>query len=240
MRNDPKSKALAAQLAPAGRAEPTQSEFTRRVLIVAAVAVAAGAAVALFVLASDIVFLFFAAVLLAILLRAAGDALARWTGLGPMWSLGLVVVTLAVVLAAGMYAVGSMVVTQFNDLVADLPKSADQARAYVRQYPWGEAALRRMPEVGDLFSGSFNPASRAAQAVPEAAPSEMISTDRFRSKPQASAWRPASISARSSSASFSASNVQKSEAGRRGWLRTKPRNSSFVIKSSRMNRRRPV
>lgn len=163
MRNDLETKALSDQPSPAEPAGPTRPEFTRRVLIVTAVAVAVGAAGALFVLASEIFFLFFAAILLAILLRAAGDALARWTGLGPMWSLGLVVATLVVVFAVGMYAFGSMAATQFNDLVADLPKSAEQTRAYIRQHPWGEAALRRMPEAGDLIGGSFNPASRAAR-----------------------------------------------------------------------------
>ena len=163
MDNDMKPKVVPAQPTPAGRAEPSTAEFTRRVLIVTAVAVAAGAAVAVFALASDIFFLFFAAVLLAILLRAASNALGRLTGLGTGWSFGLVVVTLAAVFAAAAYAVGSMAVTQFNLLVADLPKSTDHARAYVQKYSWGTAALQRIPEAGDLFGGSVNPASRVAR-----------------------------------------------------------------------------
>lgn len=109
------------------------------------VVVAAGAVAALFVLASDIVCLFFAAALLAILLRAASDALGRRTGLGPKWSFGLVVLAAVAVIAAGTYAVGSTAVTQFNRLVADLPKSTDQAWAFLRQYPWRDDALRQLP-----------------------------------------------------------------------------------------------
>ena len=138
-----------------------RAEFTRRVLIVTGVAVAAGAVLALLVLASDVVFLFFAAALLAILLRSASDALDRRTGLGPKWSFGLVVLAAAAIIVAGTYAVGSTAVTQFNHLVADLPRSTDQAREYLRQYPWGDDALRQMPAAGDLFGGSGKIASRA-------------------------------------------------------------------------------
>ena len=140
-----KPRALPAHPTPAEGGEPSRAEFTRRVLIVAGVAVAVGAVGALFVLASDVFFLFFAAALLAILLRSASNALGRRTGIGPKWSFGLVVLAAAAVIAAGTYAVGSTAVTQFNHLVADLPKSTDQARAYLRQYPWGEDALRQMP-----------------------------------------------------------------------------------------------
>ena len=145
---------LAADPTPAGGGEPSRAEFTRRVLIVTGVVVvAAGAVAALFVLASDVFFLFFAAALLAILLRAASDALGRRTGLGPKWSFGLVVLAVIAVIAAGTYAVGSTAVTQFNHLVADLPRSTDQARAYLRQYSWGDDSLRQMPAAGDLLEG---------------------------------------------------------------------------------------
>jgi len=154
-----KSQALPAHSAPTGGGELSQTKFTSRVLIVIGVVAAVGTIGALFVLASDIVFLFFAAALLAILLRAASDALDRRTGVGPRWSYGLVVLAVAAVFAAGTYAVGSTAATQFNHLVADLPKSTDQAKAYVQQYSWGNDALRQMPTAGDLFGGSSKIAS---------------------------------------------------------------------------------
>jgi len=140
----------------------SRAEFTSRVLIVAGVAVAVGAVGALFVVASDVFFLFFAAALLAILLRSASDAFDRRTGIGPKWSFRLVILAVAAVIAAGTYAVGSTAVTQFNHLVADLPKSTDQARAYLRKYPWGDEVLRQIPAPGDLFGGSGKIASQAA------------------------------------------------------------------------------
>ena len=156
-----KPRTLAAHPASASDSELSGAEFTRRVLIVIGIVVATCTVVALFVLASDVVFLFFAAALLAIILRSASDALERQTGFGPKWSFGLVVLVAAAVIAAGTYAVGTTAVTQFNQLVADLPKSAEQARAYLQKYPWGDEALRQMPAPGDLFGGSGKLASRA-------------------------------------------------------------------------------
>ncbi len=162
MDDELKPQTLPTLPASANNDKPSRSEFTHRVFIVTGVVVAYGVAVALFVLASDIFFLFFAAVLLAIILRAASGAVGRWTGLGPGWSFGLVVITLTVLLGAATYAVGSTVVAQVNQLVADLPKSLDQAREYVRQYPWGDQVLQQVPDAGELL-GSANPARQAAR-----------------------------------------------------------------------------
>lgn len=133
--------------------------FTRRVLVVAVVALLAVGAAAAFVKASDVFFLFFAAVLLAILLRAASDALDRRTKLGPRWSFGLVMFVLACGLAAAGYAAGATAVAQFNQLVADLPKSVEEARGYLRQHPWGDEALRHAPTAEELATGGTGTAA---------------------------------------------------------------------------------
>lgn len=162
MDDERKPQTPPTQPARASYDEASRAEFTRRVFLVTRIAIASGVGVALFVLASDIFFLFFAAVLLAILLLAASNALDRWTGFGPRWSFGLAVVTLTVALGAVAYAVGSTVATQLNELAADLPKSMEQARTYVRQYPWGEQLLQQLPDAGELF-GSAKTASHAAR-----------------------------------------------------------------------------
>jgi predicted PurR-regulated permease PerM len=146
----------------AGRDGDPGPGFTRRVSVVAAVALLTVGAAAAFVKASDVFFLFFAAILLAILLRAASDALDRRTKLGPRWSFGLVLFALAAAAAAGLYLAGSTAVTQFNQLVADLPRSADRARDYVRRYPWGDEALRQAPTAEELATGG---AGNAASSV---------------------------------------------------------------------------
>ena len=141
----------------------TLSEFTRRVLVVVAVAGLAVALWTVFVRASGVFFLFFAAILLAILLRAATDAVSRWTGLGKGWALAVVVLLLLGMLGGGLYLCGSTLVAQVNALIDDLPKSADQARKYVKSYAWGAQALRWLPKAEDMAAnrlGGF--ASRAA------------------------------------------------------------------------------
>ena len=131
----------------------SRSEFTRRVLVVVGVVALAVALAAVFVRAADIFFLFFAAVLLANLLRSASDALSRWTGVGPHGALGLVVLALLGLFAAAAYFVGEMVVGQVANLAAELPRSVDQVRAYLHRYPRGEELLRHAPPVRDVLNG---------------------------------------------------------------------------------------
>jgi predicted PurR-regulated permease PerM len=149
---------------PTGEATPpSRSEFARRALIAAGIAVGTLAVVVAFARASDIFFLFFAGILLAILLRSTSDALARRTGLGPGWSLAAVVGTLVALAATAAYGAGAMAVAQFNQLADDLPRSLDQARAYLRQYPWGDDLLRQAPTVRELVAGGQG--SAASHAV---------------------------------------------------------------------------
>ena len=138
--------------------------FTRRVLVVVGVVLVAIAVTAAFVRAADIFFLIFAAVLLAILLRSASDALSRWTGLGAGWALALVVLAITALVAAGLYLLGAMVAGQVNQLSANLPKSVDQARAYLQQYAWGQELLRQAPPPEQLLNGAGGNAAARATA----------------------------------------------------------------------------
>ncbi len=139
-------------------------DFTRRVLIVTAVALVTVAVAALFAIASDVFFLFFAAVLLAILLRGCSDALGRWAKVDPRWSYALLLVALAGVFVGCVVVLGSMAVAQFNQLAADLPKSTEQARSYLRQYAWGDEALSHVPTAETLVTGgSGNIADRTTR-----------------------------------------------------------------------------
>ena len=138
-------------------------EFTQRVLIVAAVALVTLAAATAFALAYDVFFLFFLAVLLAILLRAAGNALARTTGIGPGWSLGIVIAFLLALAGGGAYGLGTVVVGQVNQFSSDLPKSLDQARNYLQQYAWGREALQQAPSAERLVVG--RPGDAAARVT---------------------------------------------------------------------------
>lgn len=163
--NDGRALQTAATEAPAlGRTDTPRAEFTHRVLVVVGIVTLTAAAGAVFVKASDIFFLFFAAILLAVLLHSASNALDRRTKLGPRWSFGLLMFALAAALAVGAYWVGSLAVVQFNQLVADMPKSVEQARAYVREQPWGQEVLRQAPTAEELVTGGEgNAASHATR-----------------------------------------------------------------------------
>ncbi len=139
-----------------------RSEFTRRVLITTTVVALVVAAGAVFVRASDVFFLFFLAVLLAILFRGAADAVARWTGLKIGRALALVVLLVVAVIGTGAYGVGSMAAAQFDQLASDFPRSLDQARAYLNARPWGRQVVQNVPSSDELMSGSGDVAARAA------------------------------------------------------------------------------
>jgi predicted PurR-regulated permease PerM len=122
--------------------------FTRRVLIVVTIVGLT---------------LMLAAILVAILLRAASDPIARWTGIDPRWSLGLVVTAITAVVVASFFFFGSSLSEQVNDLIAKVPESADQAREYVKRYPWGDEALSWLPTLRKAATnGTGDVASRVA------------------------------------------------------------------------------
>lgn len=136
-----------------------RDEFVRRTLVAVGVVALAAALAAAFVLASDVFFLFFASLLLAILLRTAGDALARRTGLGRSWALAAVLLAAAAVVAAGAYFAGSMAVRQVSQLASDLPTSVDQARASLQRTQWGQEVLRHAPSARDALPGGASGAA---------------------------------------------------------------------------------
>ncbi|HEY1189790.1 MAG TPA: AI-2E family transporter [Gemmata sp.] len=136
------------------RPEMGRTEFTRRVLIVAGIALLTVALVTVFVRAADVFFLLFAAVLLAILLRTAAGAVARRTGIGPRWCLALVVTALVGLAAGTVVAAEATVADQVNRFATELPKSLGRARDTVRQYPWGREAIQHVPTVDDALSAN--------------------------------------------------------------------------------------
>jgi predicted PurR-regulated permease PerM len=139
-----------------------RAEFARRAAIAVAVVALGVALTAALVRAADVFFLFFLAVLLAILLRAAAGAVGRYTSLGPGWSLAVVVAALAALLAGGLYAVGSVVAGQVDALTTELPRSFDHARAYLGRYGWGRRVLETVPSADDFL---FDWSGGAAAAV---------------------------------------------------------------------------
>lgn len=106
------------------------ASFTLRVLIATGVAGLAAAAV---IRAVDGFFLFFLAALLAILLRTAADTPARYVPLGRGWALGVVAAAAAGLLAAGVYAVGTLMAGQADQLPADLVRAVGRVEDSLRR-----------------------------------------------------------------------------------------------------------
>ncbi|AWM37094.1 AI-2E family transporter [Gemmata obscuriglobus] len=136
--------------------------FRRRVLTVAGVAALVATVAAAFVVASDVFFLIFLAVLLAVLLRGATDALARCTGLGAGWALGLVVIAAVAALTTGLYALGVSVAGQFGQLPEEVPRAIDRSRTYLERHEWGRWVLDQVTPLGQLPSGGSRLAGRLA------------------------------------------------------------------------------
>ena len=120
----------------------------------------------LFWLAPDVPLLGFAAVLLAIALRAGGEPLAWKTGL-PDWAAVLVVAVLVVVVIglAGWAAAGPLT-EQARELAQQLPKSLESLRGRLADTGWGDWVLHQV-DPGRIFGsgGAENAAAAAASAA---------------------------------------------------------------------------
>lgn len=145
------------------RSAMSRAEFIRRVLIVAGIAMLAVALVWAFVKASDVFILFFLAVLLALLLRTASDAIARYIGIGAGWSLALVVIALLALTAGVGYILGATVAKQFDQFTTALPKSFEQTRVSLQQHEWGRQVLDAAPPADKFLSAS--PADLASRVT---------------------------------------------------------------------------
>ena len=84
----------------------------------------------------------FAAILLAVFLRAGGTGIARWTGIGPKAGVGvfMALLVLAIVLV-GLFAAPS-VTEQLDRLVTRLPEALDSLRQRVETSEWARTIYR--------------------------------------------------------------------------------------------------
>lgn len=110
----------------------------------------------------------FGGVLLAVLLRAGGEAVARALPLGPRWGVVLVVVTTMLVIVALGWLFGSMVLGQLGDLASTLDSAFDRVRSLAESHGLGDLmppggngagvglvsqALTALGTAGDMLAG---------------------------------------------------------------------------------------
>ncbi len=123
--------------------------FEARVVIAVLIAAAIIALLAVVWQSAQVLFLVFGGVLLAVILRSAGNALVRWTGLGINWAIAIVlVVAFAALGAAGWFAAPS-IAEQFYTLRESIGESLEQLKARAASMPSGGEALERASNAGD-------------------------------------------------------------------------------------------
>jgi predicted PurR-regulated permease PerM len=93
--------------------------------------------------AAQVLLLFFAGVLLAVVMRTAGNALARWTGLRQSWALVLVMVLTLSATTAAIWAAAPSVTEQFQALRENLGGSVETVSEKVEGLPGGEEVVAR-------------------------------------------------------------------------------------------------
>ncbi|NKC33744.1 AI-2E family transporter [Falsiroseomonas selenitidurans] len=99
---------------------------------------------ALLWLAPDVPLLGFGAVLLAIAFHAAARPLMRHAGMNEPTAVLVVVVTLVLLLAFGVWMGAGPLATQVAQLAEELPRSLSEARETVAAQPWGPAVLNQV------------------------------------------------------------------------------------------------
>jgi len=94
-----------------------------------------------------VLFLLFAGVLVAILLRALAEVVARYTRLSHRWSLGVVLVVLAIALGAFWWFAASSLTEQVAELSKDLPGAWRNFQDHARGTPIGRFVMDRAAPV---------------------------------------------------------------------------------------------
>ncbi len=98
----------------------------------------------------DVILLLFAGVLLAVFLRGLADLTRRYTKLSEGLSVMLVSLLLLVILGGAIALLAPSVAEQVRHLRDELPRSAQQASAYISQFGWGRTLIEQLPNTDDI------------------------------------------------------------------------------------------
>ncbi len=112
--------------------------------------VIAALALLLVIFVSEIVLLLFAAILIAVLLRALAELLAKRVGIPPRWALVIVVALLALSLTAIGWLVAPSIGEQVGELRAALPTSLQRLQQELQRFVWLETLIDSAPHAGSV------------------------------------------------------------------------------------------
>lgn len=131
--------------------EQSKQDFTKRVLIIVSIVSLTILLIWTFIYVFDVVLLLFAAILLAIFLRGLADLVNRYTRLSEGLAVLLVSVILLGILGGAVALLAPSVAEQVRHLRDELPKSAQQASAYISQFGWGRTIIEQMPSTDEIM-----------------------------------------------------------------------------------------
>ena len=126
-------------------------EFTKRVLIIVAIVMLTIILVWTLTYIFDVVLLLFAGILLAIFLRGLADLSRRYTHLSEGLSVLLVSFILVAILGGVIALLAPSVAEEVRHLRTELPKSAQQASAYISQFGWGRTIIEQLPSTNEVI-----------------------------------------------------------------------------------------
>ncbi len=126
-------------------------EFTKRVLIIVAIVMLTIILVWTLTYIFDVVLLLFAGILLAIFLRGLADLSRRYTHLSEGLSVLLVSLILVAILGGVIALLAPSVAEEVRHLRTELPKSAQQASAYISQFGWGRTIIEQLPSTNEVI-----------------------------------------------------------------------------------------
>ncbi len=131
------------------------ARFAQYVLVALAILALAGLAWRL----ADVFILVFGAIIVALVLRALSDPVARLTGLPERLALAIVVVALLSLFALGGLLIGERLAAELDRLVAAVPEAWTRLRAWLEQHRLGRSVL---DAIGTLSLGSSGLTTRVA------------------------------------------------------------------------------
>ena len=126
-------------------------EFTKRVLIIVAIVMLTIILVWTLTYIFDVVLLLFAGILLAIFLRGLADLSRRYTHLSEGLSVLLISLILVAILGGVIALLAPSVAEEVRHLRTELPKSAQQASAYISQFGWGRTIIEQLPSTNEVI-----------------------------------------------------------------------------------------
>lgn len=138
---------------------PSDGSFVRRVVVALALVALAVALVRI----ADVLLVAFGGVLLAIALRAGGDALARRLPLSPRWGTVLLLLLVVAAIALLVLAVGAEIERQVGDFRQRLPAAMAVLKQRITGTPVGDVLLPALQQA--MQGGAGSGAMKAASAT---------------------------------------------------------------------------